>query len=81
MARLAWEAGYSAEEIAVAMVSPPRLWRGFRSGMWGRLRSYFDAMFDCDDPIGPMARIAAEMVTHQENYYTVLEEEDAVRGW
>ena len=81
MARLAWEAGYSVEEIAGATVSPPRRWRGSRSGMWGRLRSYFEAMFDCDDPIGPIARIAAEMVTQRENYYTVLEEEEAVRGW
>ena len=80
MAKVAWEAGYSVKEIAEATVSPPRRWRGSRSRMWGRVRSSFEAMLDYDDPIGPIARIAAEMVTERENYYKVLEEEEAVRG-
>ena len=81
MARLAWEAGYPVEEIAKATVSSPRRWRRSRSEMWGRVRSSFEALFDNDDPIGAIARIAAEMVTEQENYYKVPEEEAAVRGW
>ncbi len=80
-AKIAWDAGFSVEQIAEATVAYPRMWRGSESEMWGRLRNDFEALFDNDNPVGDIARRASHLVSEYERAAKIRDDERAERSW
>ncbi len=80
-AQIAWDAGFSVEQIAEATVAYPRTWRRSESAMWRRLRNAFEALFDNDNPVGDIARRASDLVSEHERTAKTRDDERAERGW
>ena len=79
-AMLAWEAGYSGDDIAGATVIARIVWRGSESKMWGSWRNKFEALSEMDEPIGSIARRGAVIVAEREKAAEELEQHRIVHG-